>query len=140
MRSRDIRSFMWGEALALLDQAERLQKAFYRPLDAQAERSWEPPVDVIETSEALFVHVALPGAASDTIVVGLEAGAVTVSAVRGFPVTARGARLHRVEIPYGRFFRRIPLPLHGLQPAGQSYIDGCLTLAFRKIAVQEQDT
>jgi HSP20 family protein len=139
MRSRDIRSFMWGEALALLDQAERLQKAFYRP--AEAEQSWEPPIDVVESSEALFVHVALPGVSSDAIVVGLEPGAVTVSAVRGFPVTARGARLHRVEIPYGRFFRRIPLPAHSpevaFEPAGRSYIDGCLTLAFRKTAVQE---
>jgi HSP20 family protein len=135
MRSRDIRSFMWGEALQLLEQAERLQKAFSRP--AEAEQSWEPPIDVVETSEALFVHVALPGVSGEAIIVGLESDALTVSAVRGFPVTARGARLHRVEIPYGRFFRRIPLPVQSLEPAGRSFIDGCLTLAFRKIAVQE---
>jgi len=135
MRSRDIRSFMWGEALQLLEQAERLQKAFSRP--AEAEQSWEPPIDVVETSEALFVHVALPGVSGEAIIVGLESNALTVSAVRGFPVTARGARLHRVEIPYGRFFRRIPLPVQSLEPAGRSFIDGCLTLAFRKIAVQE---
>jgi len=135
MRSRDIQNFMWGEALQLLEQAERLQKAFYRP--AETEQSWEPPIDVFETSEALFVHVALPGVPADAIVVGLETDALTVSAVRGFPVTARGARLHRVEIPYGRFFRRVPLPIPNLEPAGRSFIDGCLTLAFRKIAVQE---
>jgi HSP20 family protein len=135
MRSRDIQTFMWGEALQLLEQAERLQKAFFRP--NESEQSWEPPIDVIETSEALFVHVALPGVPAETIVVGLESDALTVSAVRGFPVTARGARLHRVEIPYGRFFRRIPLATRGLEPAGRSFIDGCLTLAFRKIAVQE---
>ena len=135
MRNRDIQTFMWGEALQLLEQAERLQKAFFRP--AEAEQSWEPPIDVIETSEALFVHVALPGVPAETIVVGLESDSLTVSAVRGFPVTARGARLHRVEIPYGRFFRRIPLTTQGLEPAGRSFIDGCLTLAFRKIAVQE---
>ena len=135
MRSRDIRNFMWGEALALLEQAERLQKAFSRP--NEAEQSWEPPIDVVETSEALFVHVALPGVSGEAIIVGLESDALTVSAVRGFPVTARGARLHRVEIPYGRFFRRIPLPVRSLEPAGRSFIDGCLTLAFRKIAAQE---
>ncbi len=126
---------MWGEALSLIDQAERLQKAFARP--AAAEQSWEPPVDVIETTEMLFIHVALPGVSSDAIVVGLEDSAVSVSAIRNFPVTARGARLHRIEIPYGRFFRRIALPVHRLEPAGQSFIDGSLTLAFRKIAVQE---
>ena len=125
---------MWGEALQLLDQAERLQKAFSRP--NESEQSWEPPIDIVETSEALFVHVALPGVSGEAIVVGLETDALTVSAVRGFPVTARGARLHRVEIPYGRFFRRIALPVASLEPAGRSFIDGCLTLAFRKIAVQ----
>jgi HSP20 family protein len=133
MRSRDIRNWTWDEALSLLEQAERLQREFFRP--AAAEQSWEPPVDVFESAEALFVTVALPGVSPDAIVVGLEAGAITVSAVRAFPITARGARLHRVEIPYGRFFRRIALPSHLLEPAGRSFIDGCLTLAFRKRAV-----
>jgi HSP20 family molecular chaperone IbpA len=135
MRSRDIRNFMWGEALQLLEQAERLQNAFSRP--AETEQSWEPPIDVVETSEALFVHVALPGVSGEAIIVGLEADALTISAVRSFPITARGARLHRVEIPYGRFFRRVRLPIPSLEPAGRSFIDGCLTLVFRKIAVQE---
>lgn len=138
MRSRDVHGWMWGEAVSLLEQAERLQRAFARP--AAAEQSWEPPVDVVESAEVLFVHVALPGVSADAIVVELEASAITVSAVRGFPITARGARLHRIEIPYGRFFRRIPLPVYLLEPAGRSFIDGCLTLAFRKIAVQEQST
>src|SRR4051812_29568245 len=109
MRSRDIRNYMWGEALQLLEQAERLQNAFSRPNESQ--QSWEPPIDVVETADALFIHVALPGVAGEAIVVGLESDALTVSALRGFPVTSRGARLHRVEIPYGRFFRRIALPV-----------------------------
>lgn len=135
MRSRDVRTWMWGEALSLIEQAERLQKGFARP--AVAEQSWEPPIDIVETTEALFVHLALPGVPADSIEVGLDTTAVTVSAVRAFPVSARGARLHRIEIPYGTYFRRIPLPIHRLEPAGRSYIDGCLTLAFRKIAAQE---
>ena len=130
-----MRNWMWGEALSLLEQAERLQKEFARP--AVAGQSWEPPIDVVESSGALFVHVALPGVAADAIVVGLEQAAVTVAAVRAFPITARGARLHRIEIPYGRFFRRIPLPIQRLEPAGRSFIDGCLTLAFRKRAVDD---
>lgn len=135
MRASDVRNWMWSEALSLLGQAERLQKAFARP--AVAGQCWEPPIDVVESSGAVLVHVALPGVAPETIVVGVEAAAVTVSAMRAFPVTTRGARLHRVEIPYGRFFRHIPLPVGRLEPVGRSFIDGCLTLAFRKIAVQE---
>ena len=128
-----MRSWAWGEALSLLEQAERLQREFYRP--AESGQTWEPPVDVFESAEALFVSVALPGVSPDAIVVGFEADAITVSALRAFPVTARGCRLHRVEIPYGRFFRRIELNCRRLEPAGRSFIDGCLTLAFRKRAV-----
>jgi len=133
---------MWGEALTLLEQAERLQKEFFRP--SLSESNWEPPIDIIETADALFVHVALPGVPAESIVVGLEgdgiAPVLSISAVRGFPLSARGARLHRIEIPYGRFFRRFRLPALAsqvrLEPAGRSFIDGCLTLAFRKSAVQ----
>ena len=128
-----MRSWAWAEALTLLEQAERLQREFFRP--AEAGQTWEPPVDVFESAEALFVCVALPGVSPDAIVVGYEADSITVSALRAFPISARGARLHRVEIPYGRFFRRIELPCNRLEPAGRSFIDGCLTLAFRKRAL-----
>ena len=147
MNSRDA-SWMWGEALSLLEQAERLQRQFFRPIsgagrmraaDAGGESipHWEPPVDVIESADALFVHVALPGVSADTIVVGYEPDALTVSALRAFPASARGARLHRVEIPYGRFFRRVALPMHALEPAGRALADGCLTLAFRRRSVND---
>ena len=135
MNSRDVHTWMWGEALSLLEQAERRQKEFFRP--AANARGWEPPVDVIEHSGTLFVRVALPGVSADAITVVLDTDAVTVSALRPFDETARGALLHRVEIPYGRFVRRIRLPVHRLEPAGRSFIDGCLTLAFRKLAVNE---
>lgn len=129
MTPQDMHNWMWGEALSLLEQADRLQRESF---------DWKPPVDVVESSDALFVQVALPGVSADSIVVSLELAAVTVSATRAFPINARGARLHRVEIPHGRFSRRIPLPLQRLEPMGRSYIDGCLTLAFRKIAVQPE--
>ena len=78
-----MRNWMWSEALSLLAQAEGLQKEFACP--AVAGKSWEPPIDVVESSAALFVHVALPGVPADAIVVGLEPEAVTVAAMRGFP-------------------------------------------------------
>ena len=47
-------------------------------------------------------------------------------------ITGNGARIHRVEIPYGRFSRRVLLPNHRLELAGRRYADGCLTLTFAK--------
>lgn len=116
---------MWGEALALLDRAERLQRQFFP-------EAWEPPVDVIETASALRVQVALPGVAPEAIAVGIEPAAITVSAIRAFPACERGARIHRLEIPYGRFARRIALPMHALELVHKNYANGVLSLEFAR--------
>jgi len=123
---------MLGEALSMLDRAERLQRQFF----THAMDAWEPPVDVLETQTGLEVHVALPGVAADTITIALDPGGVSVSALRPFPCRETGAHLHRIEIPYGRFERRIVLPLEDpympLEMVGRRLADGVLTLTFRK--------
>jgi HSP20 family molecular chaperone IbpA len=133
MNSRQLRSWMWAEALSMFDEAERLQRRFFRAGREAAEASWEPPVDVVETARTLTLQVALPGVAQDSIVLAAEPGAITVSALRPFAAGAgSGARIHRVEIPYGRFSRRIALPQQLLELVDRRYVDGCLTLTFAK--------
>ena len=128
---------MWSEALSMLDRAERLHRQFFAPPRAERAAAWEPPVDVVETADELIVHVALPGARADSITLAFDAGGFTVSAQRGFPgCQGESAHIHRVEIPYGRFERRIDLPLDDpyspLQLAGKSLADGVLTLTFHR--------
>ena len=131
MRSRDFSSWIWGDALSLLEHAERLHRQLLRAGPADAPH-WEPPVDVIETAAAVLVYVALPGVPSDTLVVAFDPGGITVSGVRPMPCAAN-ARIHRFEIPYGRFRRRIALPLHALEPASSTLADGCLVLTLNKL-------
>ena len=132
MRSGDLRTWMWSEALSMLDQAERLHRQFFR-MGSSPAQTWEPPVDIVETADALRVQVALPGVRTDAITVGVDASGLTVSALRPFAGGAgRGAQLHRIEIPYGRFERRIPLPMDALVLAGKALADGCLTLTLVK--------
>ena len=135
MTSRDFSRLMWSEALSLLEQADRLHRQFFRPAAAEAP-AWEPPVDIVETADALWVHVALPGAAADSVAVKLEPGAVSISAHRPFPLGSAenecGARIHALEIPYGRFERRIGLPTQALALTGRRAQDGGLTLIFSK--------
>lgn len=130
MAPRDLTTWMWGEALFLLEQAERMQRHFVRASLSEA-RCWEPPIDVMESEHAVLVQVALPGVPAEAVVVGFDPCGITVTGVRTFP--ARGsARIHRIEIPYGRFQRRIPLPMHALDPVAQQLVDGCLLLTFSK--------
>src|SRR5579871_2901543 len=117
---------MWSEALSMLDRAERLQRQFsYQVMDA-----WEPPADVLESGGELRVHVALPGVPPESIAIGVEPGGVTVSGLRPFPCREEGAHIHRVEIPYGRFERRIGLGLHEFKLVEKALGDGILTLTF----------
>jgi HSP20 family molecular chaperone IbpA len=130
---------MWSEALSMLDRAERLHRQFFAPPPAERAASWEPPVDVVETADQLLVHVALPGVNPDSVTLAFDAGGFTVSALRAFPACAHeGAHIHRVEIPYGRFERRIDLavddPYSPLELAGKSLADGVLTLTFHRRA------
>jgi HSP20 family molecular chaperone IbpA len=127
---------MWGEALSLLEQADRLHRQFFRVTADEAAHAWEPPVDVVETGNLLQVHIALPGVPPDAITIGLDAGGVVVSALRAFPCRETGAHIHRIEIPYGRFERRIVLPLDDpympLELIDKQLLDGVLTLTFRR--------
>jgi HSP20 family protein len=123
---------MWGEALSMLDRAQRLQRQFF----THAEVAWEPPVDIVETAETLQVHVALPGVNADAITVGLDPAGITISALRAFPCREEGGQIHRLEIPYGRFERHIALqlgdPYVPLELIGKQLQDGILTLTFRR--------
>jgi len=134
MTSRDLSNLMWGEALSLLEQADRLHRQFCRPTSTRAP-AWEPPVDVIETVDAILVHVALPGVAADSVLIELEPGAIAISARRPFALESsesQPVRVHALEIPYGRFERRIGLPMQALTLTGRKLQDGCLTLTFSK--------
>jgi len=125
---------MWGEALSMLDRAQRLQRQFF----THAEVAWEPPVDIVETGDALQLHVALPGVSADAVTVALDAAGISISALRAFPCRGEASRIHRLEIPYGRFERFIGLPLGDpyapLELAGKALENGILTLTFRRKA------
>jgi len=127
---------MWGEALSLLEQADRLHRQFFRVAGSESAHAWEPPADVVETANTLQVHIALPGVPADSIAVVMEPGGVVVSALRPFPCREVEAHIHRIEIPYGRFERRIMLPLGDpympMDLVDNQLVDGVLTLTFRK--------
>jgi HSP20 family protein len=130
MSSRHFSGWMWSEALTMLERAERLQRQFF----THAQAAWEPPVDIVETPDELLVQVALPGVGADSVTIGVEADGISVSALRSFPCRDAASQVHRIEIPYGRFERRIGLPLAELELSGKSLADGVLTLVFRKTA------
>jgi HSP20 family molecular chaperone IbpA len=133
MSTRYQRSWLWSEALDLMDQAERMQRQFFRVAGAapQAPR-WEPPVDVIEDDHVLRVTVALPGVSPERTEIAIEQGVLRIIAVRRPPITAATRAVRALEIPYGRFERRIPLPAGRYELTEHEFRHGCLTIALQK--------
>jgi HSP20 family protein len=133
MAAVDPRTLMWTAACEMIDRAERLHRQFFQPMAAPlAEASWEPPVDITETDSEIMITVALPGVGRDAVKVTVDADGVSVVGFRRQSAIPRGSRVHRLEIPYGRFQRRINFPVTRLELSQSELADGCLTLKFSK--------
>lgn len=100
---------MLAEAVDLLDDAERLQRQFFRIAPARGKPCWEPPVDVIDNGTNLSLLVALPGVPPDQFEVQVEGQAIVVRGNRSIGASVGSGAIVRLEIPYGRFERRIVL-------------------------------
>ena len=134
MPTRDPHNWMLSEALDQLARAERLHRQFFslRPTDAREAR-WEPPIDVLETDQELLILVALPGVDLDQVDVVIEDGVLIISGQRTLPAELRNARIHRLELPQGRFERRLALP-PGRFSISRFAINGCVALRLEKSA------
>jgi HSP20 family molecular chaperone IbpA len=125
---------MWVEGFDMLDRADRLHRQFFHPGRARARRpTWEPPVDMFETEDDLWILVALPGVAPERVEVAVDTGALIVAGERPMPVECRAATIHRLEIPHGRFERRISLPTGRFELGRRELVNGCLAIGLRKL-------
>lgn len=133
MPSRTLPGWMWSDAVGMLARAERLARQGFEPLWENRQRAgWEPPADVVETRDEVLVFVALPGVDGDAVQVTIEGGALVISGERVLPPALRTAIIHRLELPQGRFSRRIPLPAGVYHSVHRTSSCGCVTVVLRK--------
>jgi len=129
MSTNNTLNWMLSEALDSLTRAERLRRQFGRQ-----EAFWEPPIDVLETDRELLILVALPGVDPDNVETMIhDDGVLVISGRRTLPPELRNARIHRLELPQGRFERRIALPV-GRYAISRFVLDGCVALRLAKSA------
>ena len=97
--------WMWSEACEMLARAERMHRQFFQPVRSlSGQPAWEPPADVLESERDVLVVVALPGSAV----------------------------IHRLELPQGRFERRLALPGGRYSDIRRKFSDGCLLVLLTK--------
>ena len=133
MPTRDPANWMLSEAIETLARAERMHRQMFglRAADTAREPRWEPPIDVLETDREVLILVALPGVDPDEVEAVIDDGALTVAGRRTLPAELRNAVIHRLELPQGRFERRIPLP-PGRYTVRRVAANGCLVFSLVK--------
>ena len=134
MRSRDPKQWMWAEALQMMDEANRLQRRFFEvTVRPDAAPRWEPPVDIFESADELWLFHALPGVTAEQIEVVLEGAELVVRGERRLPPVAHTTSIRRLELPHGRFERRTTLPAGRYDLIARSVDHGCLVIGLRRI-------
>ncbi len=135
MPSQDPINWMLSEAIDSLARAERMRQQFFclRTAAGRQEASWEPPIDVLETERELLILVALPGVDPNQVETVIESGVLIIRGHRTLPPELRNARILRLELPQGRFERRIALPA-GRYAVSRFVMDGCVALRLAKSA------
>ena len=121
--------WMWTEACDQLARAERLHRQFFQPRHSGA---WEPPVDILETEREVLIFVALPGVSLDKAEAVIDGADLVIAGTRVLPPELRTAIIHRIELPQGRFERRVRLPTGRYRDVRRSAADGCLVITLRK--------
>ena len=124
--------WMWSEAFEMLARAERMHRQFFPPSGSGAPVTWEPPVDILETEHAVLVLVALPGVDFDEVKAVINQGELLISGSRTYPQEMRTAIIHRLELPQGRFERRIRLPAGRYSAIHRSDSSGHLLITLQK--------
>jgi HSP20 family protein len=112
MPSRDWDVLLWRQANDLLQQVERIHRNFIQVAVGAQYRSfgraqfWEPPANIVETDQSVWIICAIPGVKADQVDVRLEGRELIISGERAVPACCRDGDLKIWEIPLGRFERR----------------------------------
>ena len=126
------RDWMWSEAFATLARVDRLHREFFRPAGSGQQPAWEPPVDILETAREVLVFVALPGVDLDSVEALIDGADIVISGTRVLPAELSTAIIHRLELPQGRFERRVRLPAGRYRNPHRSAAAGCLLVTLEK--------
>ena|SRR5580698_1871521 len=135
MNTYRTKSWMWAEACALLDQAERKHRHFFDLIAAPASRPmWEPPADIFADGEQVNVVIALPGARAEEVTVQITPTGLQIDTTVAPPAVSAVMSVVRMEIPYGRMRRRIDLPPGRYVLTERRLDNGCLHLRLTREA------
>jgi HSP20 family protein len=124
----------------LRSELEELFDEAWRSPRFSSRRCFRPAVDCFHTSDPpeFVVLVELPGVDPEQIAVTAAEGSLWIAGIRKRPRADEGQVYYRMELDYGRFERRIPLPENvDVGGANGTYERGLLKVVFPVAAAWE---
>lgn len=126
--------WMWSDAAELLQITDRLERQYFQAAQSADPLCWVPSVDMHQRSDGLAVWVALPGVAPDRYEVLLEHSTLILRGERPLEAAIGSGAIFHLEIPYGRFERRVCLPHAGYRIVDLQLENGCLRLRLERLS------
>ena len=91
-------------------------------------------MDVIDTEGEVLIIAALPGVEEAAVRLVIDGAHLLIAGERSLPAELGHAVIHRLELPQGRFERRVPLPAGRYDHIHRQTMNGCLVVSLRKSA------
>jgi len=108
----------WDPFRELEDLSKGLNQWFGQPLmrrltenNGEPFADWAPALDVEETDKEYLIKADLPAIKKDDLKIGIDHGMLTLEGERRQEKEEKGKKFHRVERAYGKFMRRLELPV-----------------------------
>jgi HSP20 family molecular chaperone IbpA len=89
-------------------------------------------VDVYASENQVLVEVALPGVPLERMELVVAAGEIVIRGERALTRRPEGLGIQRLEIPYGRFERRLVLGEGNWELVARNAVNGCLQLLLTR--------
>jgi HSP20 family protein len=132
----------WDPFRELEDVSTRLGRLLGQPRlqrivddDGAFFADFSPAVDVQETDKEYVVKADLPDVKKEDVKVGIEDGVLTLEGERKQEKEEKNKKFHRVERTYGKFVRRLALPMEvDAEKVAAEFKDGVLNVRMPKLA------
>ncbi|HET7412964.1 MAG TPA: Hsp20/alpha crystallin family protein [Pararhizobium sp.] len=110
-----------------------MHREFFTPVRSVSRQpAWQPPIDMLETDNEVLVLIALPGVDAEQVDAAIDGADLVVAGRRVLPSELQTAVIHRLELPQGRFERRVRLPAGRYSAVRRAMVNGCLVITLEK--------
>ena len=103
-------------------------------LGGNGERTWYPPMDLVEEKDRLLVHLELPGIDAKSVQVNLQGDLLVIQGERKEEREETQGKYLKREHAYGSFQRSVQLPYHvQAENVKAQYKNGIMTIVLPKV-------